>query len=225
MKADNLALVARKRKDELLSEVAEYFRNGGVRLASVEDIAQALGVARSALYYHFGSRGDMVYEILCHNLEMVAAKIREIFDYPLAATDRLILMIRAVVQLEADNPSLGLSAVFRLDPDLLTGDQRQGYIAKRDEYEGYFRSVIQQGIDGGELRDVDARIVSFGVLGMLTEFVGWYRPEGPLTPKDIAAIFTDFLLDGLRVRPAGARLKTGAVAEAEPVRPRDAVSR
>jgi AcrR family transcriptional regulator len=179
--------MARKRRDELLSEVAEFFRKGGVRLASVEDIAKALGVARSALYYHFGSRGDMVYAILCHNLEMVAAKVREIFDYPLGATDRLILMIRAVVQLEAENPSLGLSAVFRLDPDLLTAEQRKGYIAKRDEYDGYFRSVIQQGIDSGEFRDVDARIVAFGLLAMLTEFVGWYRPEGPLAPKDIAA--------------------------------------
>lgn len=211
--------MARKRKDELLSEVAEFFRKGGVRLASVEDIAQALGVARSALYYHFGSRGDMVYAILCHNLEMVAAKVREILDYPLGATDRLILMIRAVVQLEAENPSLGLSAVFRLDPDLLTAEQRKGYIAKRDEYDGYFRSVIQQGIDSGEFRDVDARIVAFGVLAMLTEFVGWYRPEGPLAPKDIAVIFTDLLLDGLRERAAAAPAASPTMLAAEAVRP------
>lgn len=216
--------MARKRKDELLSDIAEFFRNGGVRLASVEDIAQALGVARSALYYHFGSRGDMVYEILCHNLEMVAAKVREIFDYPLSATDRLVLMIRAVVQLEAENPSLGLSAVFRLDPDLLTGAQRASYIAKRDDYEGYFRSVIQLGMDTGEFRQVDSRIVAFGVLGMLAEFVGWYRAEGPLAPKDIASVFTDLLLDGLRA-PVSEGSASTAGSEADLVRPRNAVTR
>jgi AcrR family transcriptional regulator len=199
--------MARKRKDELLKDVAEFFRSGGVRLASIEDIAQALGVARSALYYHFGSRGDMVYEILCHNQDLIAAKLREVYEFPLGATDRLTLMIRAVVQLEAELPSLGLSAVFRLDPDLLTREQRAAYVAKRDAYEELFRSVIREGAEAGEFREVEARIVTFGILGMLTEFVNWYRPGGALRPTEIAAIFTELVLGGLRAEPVASATK------------------
>jgi AcrR family transcriptional regulator len=199
--------MARKRKDELLKDIAEFFRSGGVRLASVEDIAQALGVARSALYYHFGSRGDMVFEILCHNQDLIAAKVLEVYEFPLDASDRLTLMLRAVVQLEAELPSLGLSAVFRLDPDLLTAEQRAAYVAKRDAYEELFRKVIREGAEAGEFRELDARIVTFGILGMLTEFVNWYRPGGALRPTEIAAIFTDLVLNGLHPNSRAATSK------------------
>jgi AcrR family transcriptional regulator len=200
--------MARKRKEDLAREAAEFFRKGGVTLASMEDIAAGLGVARSALYHHFGSRQGLVYDILTRNLQLVHERVADIRDYPLDPPDRLALMIRAVVQMEAEHPSLGLAAVFRLDPGLLSDEQRAAHVTARDAYEELFRSLIREGISSGRFRPVDARIVAFGILAMLTEFVAWYEPSGPLTPAEIAAHYSGLVLGGLRAEqpvavPAG----------------------
>jgi hypothetical protein len=55
--------------------------------------------------------------------------------------------------------------------------------------------------------------VTFGILGMLTEFVNWYRPGGALRPTEIAAIFTDLVLDGLHQESRAPTSKPSAQPE------------
>jgi hypothetical protein len=47
--------------------------------------------------------------------------------------------------------------------------------------------------------DLDPRIVSLGILGMCAWVHQWYRPGGRFTAEQIAAIFSELVLDGLLV--------------------------
>ncbi len=47
-------------------------------------------------------------------------------------------------------------------------------------------------------RAVDEDIVAFAVLGVQNWMVTWYRPDGRLSPEQIADQFADLFLSGLR---------------------------
>jgi hypothetical protein len=47
-------------------------------------------------------------------------------------------------------------------------------------------------------RAVDERMVAFALLGVQNWIITWYRPDGSLTPTEIADQFADLFLAGLR---------------------------
>jgi len=195
----------RRDRDEILKAAARYFSNGGgFRTTSMQEMAEAIDVSRSALYYHFTEKSDLLYEILMLVIDEFCNRAREIADYPLPAAQRLSLLIRAALKLETENPGVPLVIVLRSDADSIKPEQRAAYVKRRDEYEAYYRRLIDEGITAGEFRPVNTKITTFALLGMLEEFDGWFDPDGPLTSDEVAEIFTDFVLSSLAPdRPAG----------------------
>jgi AcrR family transcriptional regulator len=211
-------------RDEILKAAARYFSRGGFRTTSMQDVAEALDVSRSSLYYHFTEKSDLLYEILLLVTEEFSARAQEIVEYPLSASQRLNVLLRAALKLEVDNPGVPLMMIVRTDDgDSLKPEQRSQFVARRDEYEGYYRRLIDEGIDSGEFRPVNTKLTTFALLGMLEAFNGWFDPDGPQTSDEIADVFADLFLAGLaNDRPPGPlsqRLAAAPAAE-KPGRPR-----
>ena len=74
----------------------------------------------------------------------------------------------------------------------------------RDAYEREFRELLEGGIAAGEFRPVDPKLTAFAIIGIGHTVGRWYRPDGPLSPEQIAAQYVDFILAGLRAEPLGA---------------------
>ena len=91
----------------------------------------------------------------------------------------------------------------------LEGENRQAIVAFRRSYEARLSRIIEDGVAAGAFRVADARLATFAVLGAVTGVLTWYRPDGRLEPAAIAAMYGDFLVDGLRGRAAAA-MDTGA---------------
>ena len=79
-------------RDRILEEAAKLFTEKGYEATSVQDLAQALGLSKAALYHHFGSKEEILYEISLLALKgLVAAgeKALEVAD-PKAALLRFM---------------------------------------------------------------------------------------------------------------------------------------
>jgi TetR/AcrR family transcriptional regulator, cholesterol catabolism regulator len=187
----------RRNKEDILATAMAYLGREGVRIPSTKELAEILDISRSSLYYHFPEKGDLLYAILVKSNESFSAAAKQVVDYPLPAPDRLRLMLRAVLALQADLPTSSLPTIFRGEWGILTSEQRAFYVARRDEYEGYFRRLIAEGIKHGEFRKVNVKLTSFAILGMLQAFDGWYDTQGDLTPHEIADAYSDFILGSL----------------------------
>lgn len=186
----------RKERDEILRAATTFFRRGAFRPPTMGEVAEAIGVNRSALYYHFGGKGNILFEILMAGVTESISKVDEISRYPLSASDRLKLMIRAILHLYSEDPAMPVVVIFR-ESSGLTEEQRRRYIEKRDEYETIIRQLIEEGIESGEFRRVNVKVFVFGMLGMLWEFPSWYRAEGSLSIDEVADIYSDMVLTGL----------------------------
>ena len=116
--------MASTKKDEtrqrLLDVARMLFLARGFHGVSLEDIAEAAGVSRQAIYKsHFSSKADLVLALARH--VHVVEKLDELIQPALAATDaveKLEASIRAVIQIHGKlhDLSIVLSTAARTDP-------------------------------------------------------------------------------------------------------------
>jgi AcrR family transcriptional regulator len=194
----------RRNKEDILASAAAYLGREGVRIPSTKELAEILDISRSSLYYHFPEKGDLLFAILIKSSETFCAAAKQVVEYPLPASDRMRLLLRAVLALQAELPTSSLPTIFRGEQGILTPEQRSVFVQRRDEYEDYFRRLISEGIEQGEFRPVSVKLTTFALLGMLEAFDGWYDTGGDLTTDDVADAYADLILGSLTpANPAG----------------------
>jgi homospermidine synthase len=71
-------------------------------------------------------------------------------------------------------------------------------VEKRDEYEEIFQGLIRQGKQQGVFADVDVKILSYAILTLCTAGASWFNPGGRLTVDEIADIYENFIVSGLK---------------------------
>jgi TetR/AcrR family transcriptional regulator, cholesterol catabolism regulator len=82
--------------------------------------------------------------------------------------------------------------VFHHEWKALTGDRREEVRRLRRRYEALWDGIVSD-LPGAS----DRRFARLLVLSAANWTYTWYRPEGPLTPEEVADRFTDLLLAGL----------------------------
>ncbi|WP_425304965.1 hypothetical protein [Bradyrhizobium erythrophlei] len=60
--------------------------------------------------------------------------------------------------------------------------------------------LIQNGIDAGELRRLDARTAALAILGIASWTSWWYSPTGRKSPEELAAVLLDVAFNGISLR-------------------------
>ena len=182
-----------QRQRDILHAALRAFRENGYHATTLDDIAEHIGVRKTALYHYFPDKEAILYE--CHRESL--NEIRRVMDEALAletATERLGYVIREHVGVITGNLD-GSPLAFEV-PALSTERQAE-IIAARDRYERDLRKLIEQGVKSGEFREVDSKIAAFVILGAINWIARWYRPEGALHAPELGTEFADHLLGGL----------------------------
>lgn len=163
----------------------------------MRDIAEAVGLLKGSLYHHISSKQQLLLEILESGMRTGIEAIEGIARADLPSVDKLRLAITRHIQLIAGN--LDHATVSIIEARGLKPEQRQRVLAQRDQFEGLFRQILQEGIDAGVFHPIDATLVTFALMGMHNWLIFWYREDGRLSPQEIAALFSDLVLNGLLV--------------------------
>lgn len=67
------------------------------------------------------------------------------------------------------------------------------------------RGYLEEGLEDGSIGPCDTKLVSFAIAGAINWVGTWYKPEGPLTPIEIATEYAQFLTRGLEPRKESTR--------------------
>lgn len=198
--SDHVRDKRRRRRDEILHAALAAFRETGYHSTTLTDIADRLGIRKTALYHYFPDKEAILFE--CHRqslaeLERLTAEAQELDT----AVDRLQFLIREHVRVMTDTLE-GSPLAFEVSS---MSDERQlEIIDGRDRYEQELRSTIAAGILAGEFRQVDPKIATFAILGSINWIARWYRPDGALTADELGSEFADHLVGGLTCSAPGA---------------------
>ncbi|MFQ5595870.1 MAG: TetR/AcrR family transcriptional regulator [Anaerolineae bacterium] len=181
--------------DEIFDAAASLFKQKGFHATSMQDIADAVGMQKGSLYYHISSKEELLFRISYSAISTITEHLEEIAAASLAPFEKLRAAITNHVETLCYR--LDLMSVFLKESNTLTADQQAQIFAYRRRYEELFRGILREGVESGEFRPLDVGATSDALLGMLNWMHHWYRPEGRLTPEEIARVFVDLALHGI----------------------------
>lgn len=182
-----------RRRAEILHAALRAFRENGYHATTLEDIAEHLGVRKTALYHYFPDKEAILYE--CHReslgeIDRMMKAARELDT----ASERLAHVIREHVRIMTDTLE-GSPLAFEVTA--FSSERAGEIISARDRYERWLRKIIDQGIEDGEFRQVDSKIAVFAILGAINWIARWYRPEGAIHAPELGREFAEHLVGGL----------------------------
>jgi AcrR family transcriptional regulator len=182
------------RKAEIARIAAQLFASNGYHSTGMTELSEAVGLGRGALYYHIGSKEDLLYEISArHVREMVAFGEALADRQDLSPTQKLRQLSRELMRTISENlPEL---TVFFHEVRTLTGDRARKLIDLRDRFEHVWLRVIRQGVEARVFRELDPIAIK-GLLGLHNYSYIWLTADGRLSPDEISDVFCDLLLNG-----------------------------
>lgn len=195
----------------ILDAASKLFIERGLPGTSIRDIANELGLTRTAVYYYFKNKEEIL-KGLTTDVTLSAKRMSES-----VAARRDIDPAQALRGLVEQHARLILSrpAEFRVldrnEVDMPPKLRVAAEAARRGVFEN-FAEVIQRGIDSGAFRRVDARVAALAILGMCNWSAWWFKPGGRKTEAEIAALIADLGVHSLQAESRDGRRKA-TVAE------------
>jgi AcrR family transcriptional regulator len=191
------ASAVRPVKERLLRVATRLFARNGFEGTSVQDIVDAAGVTKGAMYHYYGSKDDLLYEVYHQLLTMQTSHLSDIVKGPGTPEERLRAAAIDVVVSSLQN--LDDMIVFFRSLHMLPEDRQTQIRAERRAYQDQFKALVEEGMADGTFRtEVPADIVVHYYLSAVNQLGSWYRPDGPLTPTQVGEEYTKLLLAGLR---------------------------
>ena len=186
----------RSRKAQIDRTATALFWARGFAATSMRELATELGLEAGSLYSHIKSKEEILHRVcfgLAEDFFAGFAAATGAATLPLAAQLRQAIEAHVRV-LTRDSAA---SAVFLQEWRHLSEPARSEFLALRDRSEASFRGLIERGIAAGELHAPDAAFAALTLLASLNWLPAWYRPDGKLTPDEIAHRLAEQLLGGL----------------------------
>lgn len=205
--------------ERILRVAAEKFAKKGYHGTGVAELGDAAGIKRGALYYHIGSKEDLLFRLARRHVEEALARGRAVKAGAVGAVAKFRLLVREHLRTLAERRSEVIVVMHEMHA--LTGERAVQLKELRSEYEELFATVLQEGVEEGVFRSAD-RIEVLGVLSTLNYTYVWLDPNGPVSVDEIADRLADLILHGVQLPqretpPAKSRTRP-------PRRPQQAVS-
>lgn len=185
-------------RDEILDAAALIFREKGYHATSMRDIARAVELQKGSLYHHVSSKQDILLALLDRALDLISEELEVVASRNGSPEGKLRLAMETYLVFLTEH--LSLSSVLLLEHRSLDPELHDAHIPRRDHVESIWRDLIREGIEDDSFQNVDPAGAARGLLGILNWTVTWYRPDGPMTPVEIANQFADIFLSGLLKR-------------------------
>ncbi|MBB5153641.1 TetR/AcrR family transcriptional regulator [Saccharopolyspora phatthalungensis] len=172
-------------ENEIYEHAARLFGERGFAGTNLQDIADAVGLTRPALYYYVKSKDELLAKLVTEITEAPAAQLREInARTDLDATGKLRMIAQALVTRQASHPAR-FRVIIRSEAELPEELSRAHESGKRAVLREVTK-VVDEGIRSGQFRPVDPRTAALGVIGMFNWVAWWFRADGRETIDSVA---------------------------------------
>ncbi|MET8948262.1 TetR/AcrR family transcriptional regulator [Streptomyces sp. NPDC004542] len=181
-----------------LEAALEEFGAHGYHGGSVRAIANRVGVTLPTLYYHHGSKQDLLVTLLMGSMHDILVRCRHALD---AAgdlpEDRVAHIVECFTLYMTHRRRLAFldGEVRNLEPD-----NRERYLAQRNELSVMLRRVVVEGIEDDAFTTPYPAEAVRAIISMCQAVAVWYRADGPLTEAEVARRYVALALDTLAFR-------------------------
>ncbi|MCY4743872.1 TetR/AcrR family transcriptional regulator [Pelomonas sp. UHG3] len=181
-------------RDDILAAAARLFAEQGFSATSMNQVAEACGVAKPTLYHYFQDKQALLAQICDSHVHLLLTLVQEVKAQQLPPAEQLRLLIERFTRVYA-----GAQAQHRV----LTSEIRFLAEAERERLLDVERCVVAEFAAAlcqvrPELRG--ARLdkpLTMLLFGMINWTFTWLRPDGDLSHEALAAMVGDLFFGGL----------------------------
>lgn len=189
-------------REAILARAAELFALRGYPATSMNEVAQACGLSKPALYHYFRDKDALLAEIADQHVSRLQSLVEAVESASLDAEPRLRALIHRFVEEYAG--AQHAHRVLTEDVRFLGEAERDRILAKeRMVVESFARAIaqLQPAAHAGGL----SKPLAMLLFGMINWMFTWLRPDGALTHAAMAPVVADLFFGGVQaVRgPAG----------------------
>lgn len=127
----------------LLAAATRLFAEQGYDRTSVQEIVEAAGVTKGALYHYFGSKDDLLHEVYARVLRIQQERLDAFADSDAPVEERLRGAAADVVVTTIDN--LDDASIFFRSMHHLSPEKHKQVRAERRRYHERFRALVEEG--------------------------------------------------------------------------------
>ncbi len=177
-----------------LRVASRIFNIKGYHGTSLDEIADEIGVTKTALYYYFKNKEQLLFE--CLQLSYDCGMTARLESEAKGGTgyERLRHLYRRFMQLLMQERG---AYTTQANLHALPEDRRELLLERRRQLDRYSRMLLTKSIEEGAIRPVDVRIASNYFLGAVNWILRWYDEDDDKTPEEISEIFLDLLMNGI----------------------------
>jgi AcrR family transcriptional regulator len=182
--------------EKLMRVSVELFAEHGYAQTSVQQIVDAAGVTKGALYHYFTSKDDLLFDIYDRLLSMQRGHLDAIVARGLDPEQTVRLVCEDVIVTSIEGLADG--TVFFRSQHMLSEKRQLEVKQRRRDYNGAFEAILERGRADGVFRtDIPPAILIANFFSDVHYLAQWYSPGGPLTKQQVASELTDLYLAGL----------------------------
>lgn len=184
------------KKEIILTKAAQMFREKGFAATSMRDLAERVGIEAASLYNHIKSKNEI--------LEAICFDVANRFHINLEETDAkdisTIQKIEHLMRFHIQEMIEHYEEVYVSDREWkhLNEPFLSNFRTQRRQYRRMFASIIEKGIQKGEIKNIDAPTAVIILLQSVSGIESWHRSQVKITAKELENNMITILIDGLR---------------------------
>ncbi|MEV0526923.1 TetR/AcrR family transcriptional regulator [Streptomyces sp. NPDC050439] len=183
--------------ETLLTVAVRVFNERGYDGTSMEHLSKAAGISKSSIYHHVSGKEELLRRAVSRALDGLFGILAEDHARVGTAVQRLEHVTRRTVEvLIAELPYVTLLLRVRGNTDT-----ERWAMERRREFDQQVADLLKEAVADGDLRsDVELRLATRLLFGMINSIVEWYRPDarGASSGEQVADAVVQMAFAGLR---------------------------
>jgi TetR/AcrR family transcriptional regulator len=180
--------------EEILAAASRLFQELGLETTTMSRLAAEVGLKQSSLYYYFPNRDAVVAALVAQANVVPLALVDGIVAAGGSAAACLYRFVRGDVEALCALP-FDINEIHRVA--MRDRERFADYWQERRRLERRLASMVQRGIDAGELRTVEPRLTALSIMSNDEGVQNWFRLGTARKPQVIGESLAAMVVGGL----------------------------
>lgn len=175
----------RNRDIEILDAATSVFSHKGYSGASLQEIADKVGILKGSLYHYIDSKESLLFRILDGSHTSAMQIMVEVDALALGTEQKFLTYVEKVVLWYLQH--LDRAGLYQNEWRFLEGEFAQQVRSHRRNFNAYMRAMIDAAVSEGLApRNLDVETATSFVLSAIDSIPSWFRTHPPTDPQAFA---------------------------------------
>ncbi|WP_293603289.1 TetR/AcrR family transcriptional regulator [Polaromonas sp. UBA4122] len=176
------------RRVELVNAAARLFRKKGFDATSTRDIAAAVGMHSGSPFYHFKSKGALLYAVMDEGMRSAIARQSAALQAAAPSAPGAAALLRVLIRNHFDvllGPGSDFIPVMLYESRSITARQRASLAKLQGDYEAVWEPVLKALSQAGQIKG-PVKLARLLIFGALNWSVQWFDARKDASLDDLA---------------------------------------